>query len=202
MNDITKHIEYNKNNVTLQVGNNVKNVKKLKCKDFYWFLIYRKKTGKTPKSKKKWSEKYPNYFENNSELWENIYRLAFNVSRETKLQSFQFRINHRILPCKKWLFDIKIKESNICNYCDNIDDIEHFILKCEKCDQFWTSFLSWWTRITGVQFTKNLGNDLCILFGFDPVDDVIFVLNFCVLHAKYYIYIRRLLKDNNINFLE
>ncbi len=40
-----------------------------------------------------------------------IFKLPFHTVRDTKLQSFQFRLLHRIIPCNKWLNTIKIKNS-------------------------------------------------------------------------------------------
>ncbi len=35
------------------------------------------------------------------------------------------------------------------------------------------------------------------MFGFPTNNDEIFVLNYCILHTKYYIYIQRLFNQNN-----
>ncbi len=37
--------------------------------------------------------------------WSDIFNLGYFCIRETKLQSLQFKIVHRIIPCKKWLHD-------------------------------------------------------------------------------------------------
>ncbi len=39
----------------------------------------------------------------------------------------------------------------------------------------------------------------CILFGFPPNSDVMQVLNFCMLYAKYYIYVQRLFNNNTLD---
>ncbi len=41
----------------------------------------------------------------------------------------------------------------------------------------------------------------CIIFGFHLRGEIFEVLTFCILIAKYYIYNKRLLDDNNIEFL-
>ncbi len=52
-----------------------------------------------------------------------------------------YTCTERVIPCNKWLYNIKIKESAICNHCNEVDDIPHFFfLKCSKVKEFWT----WW----------------------------------------------------------
>ncbi len=41
----------------------------------------------------------------------------------------------------------------------------------------------------------------CIIFGFHLSREIFEVLNFCILNAKYYIHNKRLLDDNNIEFV-
>ena len=57
--------------------------------------------------------------------------------RETKLQSFQYKIIQRIINCNKKLFDMTIKNSPICTYCDQTDDIGHLFFLCKDVYQFW-----------------------------------------------------------------
>ena len=45
------------------------------------------------------------------EEWADIFTRTFKVVRETKIQSFQFKLVHRIINCNKKLFDMKIKAS-------------------------------------------------------------------------------------------
>ena len=72
----------------------------------------------------KWNEMH----QRQEEQWADIFTRTFKVVRETKLQSFQFKLIHRIITCnKKKLHDMKIKVSPQCSYCDDIDDISHFL---------------------------------------------------------------------------
>ncbi len=47
---------------------------------------------------------------------------VFHITRETKLQSFQYRILHRTITCRK-LYDMKLDDSPNCLYCNNIDEL-------------------------------------------------------------------------------
>ncbi len=101
----------NKENIpasnSINVNNKILNIEKIKCKDFYWHLI--NKFSYTPNTIHKRGETYPDF--NNADLktWPRIFKLPFQVIRETKIQTFQYKILHRIISCNKWLFNIKIK---------------------------------------------------------------------------------------------
>ena len=70
----------------------------LKTKIVYDVLL--KKKFQEPVSVKGWIKDFPNFTEADPELWHNIYKLPFKTTRETKLQSLQFKIVHRIIVCK------------------------------------------------------------------------------------------------------
>ena len=180
------------------MGGKYKSIFKMKCKDFYWSLIDRMKVQ--PSCIKKWTEIFPKFKDSDPEIWNTIFRMSYNATHETVIQSFQYRIIHRIIPCNKWLNTITVKETNICNYCDEVDDMFHFLLYCNKVHEFWVSFYKWWNRITNVRIIDETEIDECILFGYPGDIDIVHVLNFAILQAKYYIYIQRLCANNKIDF--
>ncbi len=94
-------------------------------------------------------------------------------------------------------FNLKIKNSKICNYCNEIDTQPHFFLLCEKVNHFWDNWFNWWKALTGLNIWDHY-NDLeeCILIRFPETSEDIEALNYCVLYTTYYIYIQRLLKNN------
>ncbi len=185
-------------NLCVKIDNRLKMIDVLKCKDFYWYFIDKEKS--TPRCQTKWCESFPELKDVDDSVWERIYKMPYIVSRETKLQSFHFRVVHRILPCNKWLCDITILDTNICNFCDNIDTIQHFLYECNCLKLFWQNFFRWWNRISPVKIENIVNiNELreCILFGFPGDEDIIVALNYCTLMAKYYIYIQKLVKQNS-----
>ncbi len=58
-------------------------------------------------------ETYPDFNNTDLKTWPRIFKLPFQVIRETKIQAFQYKILHRIISCNKWLFNIKIKTSEV-----------------------------------------------------------------------------------------
>ncbi len=105
-----------------------------------------------PKCCEKWAEDYPN-FKKAENIWPNIFKLSFNTTRETKVQSFQYWIIARTITCCKMLSDNNLISSPKCLFCNEIDNIKHFLLFCPKVHNFWNSFFHWWKRM----------GDLCTL---------------------------------------
>ncbi len=46
------------------------------------------------------------------------------------------KVNCDMLSCNKLLFNSKLKSEKTCNYCTDEDDIQHFLLKCDKANNF------------------------------------------------------------------
>ncbi len=150
----------------------------------------------------KWAKTFPDFETADTSIWERIFTMAFTIFTQTKIQAFQYRLIHRVIPCNKWLCDIKVKDSNICNYCNRIDNLLHFFLYCDNVHTFWVSLYKWWNRTTEIVISDETEIEECILFGYYGESDIVKVLNFVIIHAKYYIYRQRLYQNNNIEFYD
>ena len=82
----------------------------------------------TPTSVLKWKTLHED-FDMSEEEWTDVFLRPYICLRETKLQSFQYKIIHRIINCNKKLFDMRIENSPLCTYCDQTDDI----VSCSSC---------------------------------------------------------------------
>ena len=144
------------------------------------------------------------FVESKSLIWKDIFSVPFQISRETSLQSFQYKLIHRIIPCNDKLHEWRILTESTCNYCNsNLDNIIHFFLYCPKARNFWHSFFKWWNRLSDVKIPSDYNNlEENVLFGFLSDEDIFTVLNLCVLIAKFYLYKRKLFYDNSIDFYE
>ena len=144
----------------------------------------------------KWNEMH----QRQEEEWGDIFITTFKVVRETKLQSFQFKLIHRIINCNDKIYDMKIKASPQCSYCDEIDDTSHFCFHCLNVRHLWYLFCQTWN---GKEYHRvnvpNYPDVYDILFGIKNMNDGHEVLNFCILHIKYYIYKQRLFHDNTLS---
>ncbi len=59
-----------------------------------------------------------------------MFKFPFKTVRDTKIQTFQYDIVHRVIPCNNWLCNIKVKDIKAGDYCGKIDDIAHFFKNC------------------------------------------------------------------------
>ncbi len=124
--------------------------------------------------------------------------MPFICSRHTTIQTFQYRIIHRTLPCNEWLNNINIKSNNRCTYCNSIDSISHLLIDCKPNNQFWKCWAKWLHSLTGFNIRDYPHIQESILFGFPADSDDAIALNYCILYAKHFIYREKL---NNQNML-
>ncbi len=75
----------------------------------------------------------------------------------------------------------------------------HFLIHCHKVKEIWSFWLNWWEKISGILIKHSTVLTECIMFGFLTNKDEIFVINYCILHTKYYIYIQRLFNQNSMD---
>ncbi len=118
----------------IEINNNYMNIDKIQCKDFYWHLI--EKYQHNRKCKKSLDKGISQHRISCYNFWNIIFLLPFSITRDTKIQSFQFRITHKIIPCNKWLQIIKIKNNAVCNFYDEDDDKLHFFIKLKSFGAF------------------------------------------------------------------
>lgn len=77
------------------------------------------------------------------DLSNDIFLLPFKTSRETKLQSFGFKLLNRLTPCGKYLHKIRARDDPCCLVCNEEDSITHFFFSCPSVRTFWTKLSDW-----------------------------------------------------------
>lgn len=176
----------------IKINKLYKDITKLKCKDFYNVLIAKKE--EKPTCNYKWEQIY----ENHSFNWENIYCLPYIVARETSLQSMQYRIINRYIPCRKNLFKWKKVENEKCPFCDQVDNIEHYFYECKQTKPLWRNLFDLWITVYQTNIPLTI---LDIIFGLENIneDPLIDFINFCILLMKKYIFDTKL-AEKNCNF--
>ena len=182
---IKKVIENMTCNITFMDGK-TKNFTYCKSNEIYSLIKNQQGINKKPTCIDRWHSQY----EIAIELWPNIFFIPFRACRETYLQSFQYRLIHRIIPCNNWLYKLKVTDTNQCTYrycsSNEIDDIKHFLVTCHPVLKFWDTFVTWWNRMNFKKLDPL--TEVKIMLGFDCQKDEDLVLNFCLILAKYYIY--------------
>ena len=132
------------------------------------YNLYIQCKQKQPSCILKWMSDFPSSIGSDHELWADIFRLPFIVSRETVLQTFQYKLIHRLITCKKKLYDMRIAGDPNCLYCTGTDTLLHFFLFCPKIAAFWKYFFNWWNTLGDIEITTEYDNlEECILFGFE-----------------------------------
>jgi len=98
-----------------------------------------KKKNVVPAAVHKWSES----FAIDPVVWPEIFSLPYQVCRETKLQSFQFRILHRIFPCNYYVSRWNKTVDSNCEICKETDTLDHYFYYCVSSSKFWLSLCQW-----------------------------------------------------------
>jgi exonuclease III len=188
----------------IRVNNILKPLTLATCKDFYWHIL--NNIAHIPTCIKKWNKTYQTLSTSINIEWKKIFNHSFYISRDTKIQTLQYKIIHRYIACNYWLKNIKILDSDICLLCNtNSDTIAHFFLTCDNVNHFWVAFNNWWNRLTDenlIDLAETGKLQQNILFGFPGHTDMIFALNYCVIYAKYYIYQKKIIKLNDLFILD
>ena len=161
-------------------------LRKTKAKHIYTF--FNLKPNFTPNGITRWNAIFPNI---QSEEWQNVFLRSFRASRETSLQSLQFRILSYVITCRKKLHEMKISDSPLCTApnCNQIDNHVHFFCECSYVNVFWENLFSWLDHNIGYSLEVDVKN---IILGVPIVDDRSAVLNYILLLAKYFIHKQRM----------
>ena len=119
-------------------NNNAKFFKDISTKQIYQTLI--SKLSSPPTAIDKWVEIFP--FMETIE-WDKIFQLPYVITRESFLQTFQYKILNRIINCNHKLHIWGIRDNNKCEYCEHIDTLEHHFFWCKRTQEFWNQIRTW-----------------------------------------------------------
>ena len=179
--------------LSVKIDKHRKNVSDLKCKDCYCCIVREKKVMST--CILRWEALYNVKFE-----WEYIYCCAFQTTTEKTLQSFQYRVLNRYIPCNVNLCKWKKAESETCNYCNQLDTIEHFLYDCHSTKRLWDEFFDWWYTVSDTTIHCSV---LDIIFGIaNPEKNVILnVMDFLIIFVKHFVY-KSKLNSKELNIVQ
>ena len=140
-------------------------------------------TEKPLKSQNKWELFLGK--EVSEEEWENIYSSTFYLLNDTQLQSFQLKINHRIIFTNHLLMKCKLSETALCTFCnDAIEKIEHLFWQCQYAKNIWISLASY--RQKSLNLKLDMDPFVCKFNCYSG--DLPQCVNICSLLAKKYLY--------------
>jgi hypothetical protein len=91
--------------------------------------------------------------------FENVFGNISKITYDYKLQNFQYKLLHRILPTNTFLVKIGIKDSDLCSFCKIVtDSIMHYIWQCPKVQEFWQQVGRWLEEIFEIPIQLNIEN--------------------------------------------
>jgi hypothetical protein len=157
-------------------------IMKLTSKKVYWKLL--EKSVKQATAIAQWISLFPFLHDND---FDDIFTIHKNVT-ETRMQSFQYKLLHRIFPCNYKLFKWGIVESSKCSNCDLVDTQEHYFFYCNESGLFWRSVETWLRELYNVHIPLKITD---VMFGIPhrkTQDNMLFILNFITIYGKWYIY--------------
>ena len=150
----------------IKLYNKHKHITLVTNKDIYKTLI--NQIIQNPTAENKWHDLYPFLEKLN---WKDIYSLPYKISNEPYLHTFQYKVLNRILNCNERLFKFKIKESENCLTCNQIDTMEHHLVSCKLSKSLWKKLEEWIFQNLEVKFSLT---ECEILFGIpDNNDDIL-----------------------------
>ena len=119
------------------------NSSKKGCRYIYDIMV-KLNTCTSPCSSRKWT----NSLNLNPDFnWKYTYKFPFIVTKDPKLQWFQFKINHRIIGTNHLLNKMGIKQDNICTFCQNeVETIEHLFYDCHISNMYLRDIKRWINR--------------------------------------------------------
>ena len=114
-------------------------------KSVYWKLV-KNITQKTI-SLSAWDQIF-NEEDNN---WQCIFKVPYEVTFETQIQSFYYKTILRIFPCNWYISKFDPSVTQHCQFCQgNIDDIPHYFYDCDLCLNLWSEIKQWIHRMLNI----------------------------------------------------
>lgn len=95
----------------------------VRCRNFYSAELIRT----SPAALVRWEEEGYNF-----ENWSDVFKIPYACTSSTRLQSLQFRVLHRYLPTRRFLFIRKVTNDQTCRFCNEIENTVHFLYECQS----------------------------------------------------------------------
>ena len=131
------------------------------------------------------------------QYWYDVNTNPFNVAVDSRLRSFQYKVNNRVLTTNEFAVKIGVSDNKLCTFCNlYVETITHLLSTCYAVQAFYNDLL----RI----INERCGHDLSFLssihfiFGYSARDNLNLGLNKILMYARYFIYMT---KCQKINFL-
>lgn len=125
---------------------------------------------------------------------------AFNATRETKVQSFQYKVLNRVIPCGVFLKRLRIRETDECSLCQVKDSIAHFLFNCRTIRAFWQGICTWFNNADDLYLNQISAKEF--IFGIPKENHRSAVINTVLAYVRYYIHRQRLFHEGRLDLLQ
>lgn len=151
------------------------------CNIFYKLIL--KGIKRTTNSQTKWERELDCKVTNKE--WQDISVLPFKMTKDTKLQCFQYRILNHIIATNRLLYQINLRNDDLCSFCGGErETLIHLFFQCRFVKLFWNKLKEL------LQMKLHIAKDQCnlsartIIFGLKGDN----TFNVVLLLAKFHIY--------------
>lgn len=128
------------------------------------------------------------------EDWSEACLTAFRALRDTRVQSFQYKLLNRITPCGAYLKQIRIRETDECPICGGTDTLIHLFLA------LWLQVQRWAHGVEDLHLERLTPKEL--LMGVPRSRPKSKIINNIVLLVKYYIHRQKLFYDGDLSLIQ
>ena len=134
--------------------------------------------------------------------WNTVFENIHGI-KELKLKWFQIRLVTRILGTNISLYNMNIRQDNLCTFCNNYrESIQHIFTECIHVNVFWNVLLTMLKNLNCIN-RSFVFNDELKLFGTSATQKMSYVCSYVFLVARFYVYKSRCeaKKPNILSFL-
>ena len=166
------------------------------CNKVYWYLI-KNMLHQNKNNMQRWEEVFDITLENN--VQEDIYRLPWHATLDTKLRTFQYKLLKRILPTKIHLKKYNITDNDLCSFCAiQPESYEHLFHHCPVSHALQIRLVNWLSpQLMPVEPLS--GKNVILGYTNIPCIKVTNLINTIMMIYKYYIY-KCKCKETPLNF--
>ena len=130
---------------------------------------------------------------NHDPEWSKIYQTPYQISFDSRLHSFFYKMFLRIFPCNWYVSKIDNTVSSMCELCslNQVDDLYHYFYDCEISNNLWIEMNNFITEKIPSINRETLMTKRYAMLGVQENIQNKNILNFIVLYTKYFISLRK-----------
>ena len=125
--------------------------------------------------------------------WRTTYKRIKEVTMQSKVQEFQYKLLHRILPTNKFLKMCNIVESDQCYFCSHaVETLSHIFFDCIHIRALWDELCDWLDPY--IDFTPYCKKPIIMIGANLPENNTL--VNHILFLVKRYIYVTKCVENN------